>query len=139
MEAGSDTTASTLLSFLLAMIKCPEEFKKAQMEVDQVCGSLRSPTSDDISRLPFIKACMDEVGYLYDSLFESNVTSQTLRWRPVAPGGVPHMLTQDDNYQGYSLPKGTLFLANTWAIHHDESEYDQPDEFIPDRFMNNEL
>jgi hypothetical protein len=43
------------------MIKHPEEFKKAQREVDQVCGSLRSPTSDDISRLPFIKACMDEV------------------------------------------------------------------------------
>jgi cytochrome P450 len=61
MEAGSDTTASTLFSFLLAMIKHPEEFKKAQREVDQVCGSLRSPTSDDISRLPFIKACMDEV------------------------------------------------------------------------------
>lgn len=61
MEAGSDTTASTLLSFLLAMIKYPEEFRKAQNEVDSVCGPLRSPTSDDIDRLPFLKACMDEV------------------------------------------------------------------------------
>ncbi|MCJ1246862.1 hypothetical protein MMC30_004071 [Trapelia coarctata] len=123
MEAGSDTTSSTLFSFLLAMIKHPEEFKKAQREVDQVCGSLRSPTSDDISRLPFIRACMDE----------------TLRWRPVAAGGIPHMLTQDDTYQGYFLPKGTIFLANTWAIHHDETEYDQPGEFIPDRFLNNKF
>lgn len=61
MEAGSDTTASTLLSFLMAMIKYPEEFKKAQREVDQMCGLLRSPTSDDIHHLPFIRACMDEV------------------------------------------------------------------------------
>lgn len=63
MEAGSDTTASTLLSFLLAMIKYPKEFRKAQSEVDSVCGPLRSPTSDDLNFLPFIKACMDEVEY----------------------------------------------------------------------------
>lgn len=61
MEAGSDTTASTLLSFLLAMIKYPEEFRKAQNEVDTVCGSSRSPAPGDISCLPFIKACMEEV------------------------------------------------------------------------------
>ncbi|ETS82518.1 hypothetical protein PFICI_04394 [Pestalotiopsis fici W106-1] len=48
------------------------------------------------------------------------------------------MLTQDDVYQGYISPKGTVVLANTWAIHNDEAEYDQPELFIPDRFMDNE-
>ncbi len=61
MEAGSDTTASTILSFVLAMIKYPEEYKKAQAEVDLLCGSSKSPTSDDVQRLPFLKACMEEV------------------------------------------------------------------------------
>ncbi|KAI8302084.1 Cytochrome P450 monooxygenase patH [Colletotrichum sp. SAR11_59] len=122
MEAGSDTTASTLLSFLLAMIKYPKEFRKAQEEVDRVCGPLRSPTSEDIGRLPFIEACMNE-------------NLQTLRWRPVAAGGVPHMLTQDDTYQGYHLPKGTVLVANTWAIHYDEDEYENPADFAPDRFV----
>lgn len=61
MEAGSDTTASTLLSFLLVMTKYPAEFKRAQREVDEVCGPDRSPSPDDMSKLPFIKACMDEV------------------------------------------------------------------------------
>jgi cytochrome P450 len=61
MEAGSDTTASTLLSFLLAMIAHPEVLKRIQAEEDQVCGVLRSPTSDDIKNLPYLKACMDEV------------------------------------------------------------------------------
>ncbi|RYP80176.1 hypothetical protein DL769_002589 [Monosporascus sp. CRB-8-3] len=97
MEAGSDTTASTLLSFLLAMIKYPEEFRKAQNEVDK-----------------------------------------TLRWRPVAPGGVPHALTQDDTYDGYFLPKGTVVVANTWAIHNDETQYERPGDFMPDRFLDNE-
>jgi cytochrome P450 len=123
MEAGSDTTSSTLLSFLLAMIKHPETLKKAQDDVDNICGASRSPTSDDIHDLPYLRACMDE----------------TLRWRPVAAGGIPHMLTQDDTYEGYFLPKGTMLLANTWAIHRDEDEYARPDEFIPERFLNNKF
>ena len=68
----------------------------------------------------------------------SDFTAQTLRWRPVAPGGVPHALTRDDTYEGYFLPKDTVVLANTWAIHNDEAEYVRPREFMPDRFMNNE-
>lgn len=48
------------------------------------------------------------------------------------------MLTQDDVYQGYLLPRGTVVLANTWAIHNDEAEYDRPDLFAPDRFLGNE-
>ncbi len=48
------------------------------------------------------------------------------------------MLTQDDTYEGYFLPKGTIFLANTWAIHNDETEYERPGKFMPDRFLNNE-
>lgn len=65
-------------------------------------------------------------------------TYQTLRWRPVAPGGVAHMLTRDDTYEGYFLPKGTIFFANTWAIHNDETEYERPGDFVPDRFLGNE-
>lgn len=48
------------------------------------------------------------------------------------------MLIQDDTYQGYFLPKGTVVLANTWAIHNDEAEYEQPGRFMPDRFLHNE-
>ena len=64
---------------------------------------------------------------------------QTLRWRPVAAGGIPHMLTQDDTYEGYLLPKGTMLFANAWAIHRDEAEYDRPEEFLPDRYLNNKF
>jgi cytochrome P450 len=49
------------------------------------------------------------------------------------------MLTQDDTYEGYFIPKGTMLFANTWAIHMDEEEYDKPEEFIPERFLNNKF
>ncbi|KAJ9613321.1 hypothetical protein H2200_003263 [Cladophialophora chaetospira] len=63
----------------------------------------------------------------------------TLRWRPVAPGGVPHVLTEDNVYGQYMIPKGTMLLANTWSIHQDESEYDNPSEFRPERFLDNKF
>jgi hypothetical protein len=55
----------------------------------------------------------------------------------VAAGGVPHVLTQDDKYGDYVLPKGTILFANTWSIHR-TCEYATPDEFMPERFLNNE-
>ena len=32
-----------------------------------------------------------------------------------------------------------MFFANTWAIHHDENEYLEPDAFNPDRWLNNKF
>ena len=49
------------------------------------------------------------------------------------------MLTQDDIYQGYFLPKGTIFLTNVWAIHRDEEKYDNPYDFVPERWLNNKF
>lgn len=61
MEAGSDTTSSTLLSFLLGMVENPVALKHAQEDVDRICGLERSPTLDDLENLPYIESCMHEV------------------------------------------------------------------------------
>lgn len=63
MEAGSDTTSSTLLSFLLAVLENPAALKRAQDDVDRVCGNGRSPRMSDLEDLPYIEACMHEVTY----------------------------------------------------------------------------
>jgi cytochrome P450 len=62
MEAGSDTTASTLLSFLLAMVKYPDSLKRCQEEVDEICGTQRSPSIEDFENLVYLRATMNEVG-----------------------------------------------------------------------------
>ena len=54
-STGSDTTASALKTFVLAMCSHPEQLAKAQEEVDRVCSG-RSPTFDDFEDLPFIRA-----------------------------------------------------------------------------------
>ena len=144
MEAGSDTTASTLLSYILGMISNPAAFEKAQSELDTLCGTERSPIFDDLDNLPYLRACMTEVRHDYISegdcqlAFFVNNPVQTLRWRPVAPGGVPHLLIQDDNYEGYHLPRGTIVFANAWSIHR-EQEYNSADDFLPERFLGNKF
>jgi cytochrome P450 len=141
MEAGSDTTASTLLSYLLGMISNRMAFARARDELDGVCGTERSPATEDLERLPYLRACMTEVGCVHHwknlERTLAYIPKQTLRWRPVAPGGIPHLLIQDDYYEGYYLPKGTIVFANAWSIHREREEYSAGDDFRPERFLNN--
>jgi cytochrome P450 len=53
----------------------------------------------------------------------------------VAPLGVPHAPSQDDFYNGYRIPKGTAVLINVWHINHSEEDFDEPEKFDPDRFL----
>jgi cytochrome P450 len=50
---------------------------------------------------------------------------------------VPHMATNDDEYNGYYIPKGTLLISNAWSILHDPKVFDNPMEFQPERYLKN--
>jgi cytochrome P450 len=61
-----------------------------------------------------------------------------LRWYPALPLGLAHYTTENDEYRGYQIPKGTTVLPNVWAILHDPKLYPDPEVFIPDRFVDSE-
>ena len=63
MEAGSDTTAVFLQSFVSFMVAFPDVQKRAQKELDDVVGTVRSPTFDDWESLPYIQAIIKEVHF----------------------------------------------------------------------------
>jgi len=118
-EAGSDTTTMALEIFVMAAILYPSVMQKAQAELDSVVGPDRLPSYSDKASLPLIDAIMKEV----------------LRWRPVSAGGIPHAVTQDDEYMGYKIPKGATVIGNHWAISLDEEVYDNPQAFDPERWI----
>ncbi|KAJ9628839.1 hypothetical protein H2203_002742 [Taxawa tesnikishii (nom. ined.)] len=119
--AGSDTTASTLCTAVLALITHPATLKRAQMELDTVIGDSRTPTFADEASLPYIRALVKEV----------------LRWRPVAVlGGTPRSTTAPDDYEGYHIPLDTSVLSNFWAINLNEEYYPNPHRFDPVRFLS---
>lgn len=67
---GVVTIAGPLKTFLMAMALHPEWQRKAQEEIDRVCGD-RMPNFDDFAALPVVRACLKE----------------TVRWRSGVPLG----------------------------------------------------
>lgn len=61
-----------------------------------------------------------------------------MRWRPAVPASVPRILAQEDTYHGFTFPKGTTVLANTWTIHGDEKWYANARDFDPQRYVENQ-
>ncbi|KZP18888.1 cytochrome P450 [Athelia psychrophila] len=118
-SAGSDTTVSALSTFFVAMMKYPEVQAKAQLELDTVLGAGHLPSFGDEDSLPYISA----------------VVKECLRWEPVAPFSIPHLLTKDDEYKGFYIPAGTVVIPNTWAVLNDERTYSDPFTFNPGRFI----
>jgi len=120
--AATDTTGSTLTTFLFCMVKNPEVFKKAQEEIDRVIGNDRLIDYDDKDSLPYFAAVLKEV----------------LRWGCPVPLGIPHRLVEEDNYRGYVIPEGTTIIANSWAMTRDGAVYPSPNAFDPERFFGPE-
>ncbi|KAI0712351.1 cytochrome P450 [Earliella scabrosa] len=118
-EAGSDTTLSTMETFFLAMSLYPEVQKKAQAELDAVVGPDRLPDFNDREELVYVNAIIKEAS----------------RWLNVAPLGMSHTTLEDDEFQGYFIPAGTILMANVWACLHDPEAYEDPDVFRPERFI----
>ncbi|KAF4461531.1 cytochrome p450 monooxygenase [Fusarium albosuccineum] len=120
LDAGSDSTASTLYGFVQAMLLWPDVQRRGQEEVDRVVGQHRLPTMEDYDQLPFVRCCIKE----------------TLRWMPTVVLGVPHAVIKDDNYLGYNIPKGSTIINNVWTIHMDETRCPEPRVFNPDRYKD---
>jgi cytochrome P450 len=107
------------------MATYPAWVTKARDMLDEVCGAdaERLPSLSDRDRLPYITAAAKEA----------------LRWRPFVQTGVPHLLTQDDEYEGYRFPAGTQFTWNAYAIALNEEDYPDPMTFSPERFLDGDL
>ena len=138
--AGAETAAATMSWWTLAMLVHPEVQKRAQKELDAVIGHDRVPTFADKPRLPYVVAIVKEV----------------LRWRPVTPIGVcvaivmmnpnttaddlpfrPHRTTEDDIYQSYFIPKGTLVIPNVWELNQDSDLFGaDAHSFNPARYLD---
>ncbi|XP_042313566.1 steroid 17-alpha-hydroxylase/17,20 lyase isoform X2 [Sceloporus undulatus] len=118
--AGVETTTTVLKWTVLYLLHYPEVQQKIQEELDQKLGFNRHPLLKDRQHLPYLEATISEV----------------LRIRPVSPLLIPHEALQDTSIGEYDIPKGAQVVINLWSIHHDEKEWEKPEEFSPDRFLD---
>ncbi|XP_041485110.1 cytochrome P450 1A5-like [Lytechinus variegatus] len=118
--AGIQTTVETLYWALALLATYPEIQAKVKTEVNDVIGRNRLPTINDRGKLPYTEATLYEV----------------MRYSSIAPTAVPRATTRDTKLGGYSIPKGTMVMMNTYSMHFDPQEWDQPDKFLPDHFLD---
>ncbi|KAF5372141.1 hypothetical protein D9758_005058 [Tetrapyrgos nigripes] len=111
----------SMMWFIFSMVLFPHIQARAQEELDKVVGRSRLPSFADLKHLPYIHAVVKEV----------------LRWRTPVPIGIPHATSEDDYYDGYYIPKGTICIANIGSLNHDPDVYG-PDvaEFRPERHLD---
>ena len=97
----------------------PDIRKQAQEELDAVVGSRRLAQESDLPNLPFLGAIIKE----------------TFRLHPPVPLSLPRCSNQPCVVAGCEFPANTRLILNIFAIHRDPTVYENPDAFIPSRFL----
>jgi len=113
MVGGVETTASVMQWFTALIPAYPEVQRNAQEELDRVVGRSRLPAVEDEANLPYCHAIIKEVERCFNPI-----------WL-----GTPHAASQDFEYEGKLIPKGTVVVLNTWTMHHSPDRWENPTEF----------
>lgn len=108
---------------MAALMKNPSALKKVQAEIRDLVGPKGAIVEEKLQQLHYLDA----------------VIKETLRLYPPAPVLVPRETTETCNIEGYEIGSKTLVFINEWAISRDPESWERPDEFIPERFLNNTI
>ena len=117
--AGTDTTSSTLEWAMAELLHNPEKLLKARVELLQTIGKDKQVKESDISRLPYLQA----------------VVKETFRLHPAVPFLLPRRVEEDTDIEGFTVPKNAQVLVNAWAIGRDPNTWENPNSFVPERFL----
>ncbi|MED6210076.1 hypothetical protein PIB30_060627 [Stylosanthes scabra] len=118
---GTDTTATSIEWALAALINNPHVMKKARQEIDSVTANNRLIQESDIANLPYLQA----------------IVKETLRLHPVIPL-FNRYSTKTSIICGYKIPSKTAVFINLWSMGRDPKIWEDPLEFKPERFLDEE-
>ncbi|KAK6148263.1 hypothetical protein DH2020_019175 [Rehmannia glutinosa] len=120
--AGTETSATTLVWVMTELIRNPPVMKKLQDEIREIMKGKQQITDDDLQKMHYLKA----------------VIKETFRCHP--PVAIYfHAAREYVNLMGYDIAPETMVLINAWAIGRDPACWDEPEKFIPERFLNSSM
>ncbi|QOZ74236.1 cytochrome P450 [Bradyrhizobium sp. CCBAU 53351] len=115
--AGHETTATALFWALYLLALDPD----TQEEIASEARGEHLDSIADIDRQKFTRAVIDETMRLYPPAFL-----------------VARAAREKDNAAGIEIGKGDIIMIAPWLLHRHEKLWDQPNAFIPKRFMSAE-
>ncbi|GMJ07396.1 cytochrome P450, family 76, subfamily C, polypeptide 4 [Hibiscus trionum] len=121
--AGTDTTSNTAEWAMAELLRSPQVLLKAKKEIEQAIGKGNLIEEDDVNHLPYLQAIIKE----------------TFRMQPAVPLLVPRRAGSDADLCGFKVPEGSQVLVNAWAIGRDPSIWENPDSFMPERFLGSKI
>ncbi|XP_070173330.1 probable cytochrome P450 CYP44 [Littorina saxatilis] len=122
MAAGSDSTACGLQLLFYALATNPDKQEKVAEEVLTHMGRDGHLTAPVLDKLAYMTAAVKESMRLFF---------------PV-PSGAQRRLPNNAVLSGYQVPKGTIVGVNSLRIAISPRYYDQPNSFVPERWLRNE-
>ncbi|XP_032684829.1 probable cytochrome P450 304a1 [Odontomachus brunneus] len=118
--AAGAVAPTVITNALKYLMKYPRVLKKVQEEIDQFVGTGRLVTWNDRKNLPYTEATIREV----------------MRISSLLPLSVIHRAVKDTTLGGYAIPANTAVITNLAAMHHDPNLWGDPENFRPERFIN---
>jgi cytochrome P450 len=114
--AGHETTANALTWAFYLLSRYPAAARRLRREVAEVLSG-RTPTIEDLPRLAFTRAVVEE----------------TLRLYPPA-WIIERQAAAADEIGGYHVPRGTIVAISMYTLHRHARYWENPEGFDPDRF-----
>jgi len=125
--AGFETTSSVMSFIAHKIVANPNVQIKLRQEIDKVLDkSNGNITYEIINQMKYLHAVIKEALRLFSPSVLERVCNTAFKFPPALPGKKP-----------FTVDKGMTIWIPPYAIHHDEKYYDNPEEFRPERFLNN--
>ncbi|XP_042142457.1 cytochrome P450 4V2 [Ixodes scapularis] len=124
LGGGNDTAALAVCWALNLLGHNADAQRKAHEELDEIFGSSRDGeiTADDLKKMKYLECCLKEALRLYPSF-------------PV----IGRTLEEDLVIDGQTVPKGVTCVIAIFSIHRNPNHFKDPDSFVPERFMTEEI
>lgn len=103
------------------LVNRPAVQEKLRREIADVLKG-EAVTESNLQRLPYLQA----------------VVRETLRLHTPIPLLVPHMNLEEAKLGGYTIPEGSKVVVNAWWLANNPAWWDRPEEFRPERFLEEE-
>nr|ASA39652.1 cinnamate 4-hydroxylase [Marchantia emarginata] len=121
--AAIETTLWSIEWGVAELCNNPHMLKRIRDELDNMLGRGNLITEPDIPRCAYLTAFVKEV----------------MRLHMAIPLLVPHMNLQNAKLGGYDIPAESKILVNAWWIANNPKYWTEPENFNPDRFLDESI